>query len=94
MPTHITQLDDAENSVTILRVDGQMLKDDAVLLGRIARDIADGTGNDVVMDLADLDFIDSDAASVLKDLQLSDGFELRGLEIVLQNAINEVERHN
>jgi anti-anti-sigma regulatory factor len=94
MPTHITQLEDNENDRTVLRVEGQMLHDDAILLSRIARDVADDMGRDVTIDLADLDFIDSEAATVLKALQLSRGFELTGLEILLQNAINEAERHH
>jgi hypothetical protein len=94
MPTHITQLEDNENDRIVLRVEGQMLRDDAILLSRIARGVSDDMGRDVTIDLADLDFIDSEAAAVLKALQTSSGFELTGVEILLQNAINEVERHN
>ena len=94
MPTQITQLDDTERDRTVLRVEGQMLREDAKLLSRIARDLFDETGRDVTIDVADLDFMDSEAASVLKRLQSSDGFELSGVEILLQNAINEAERHD
>jgi anti-anti-sigma regulatory factor len=93
MPTHITQLEDHEYDRTVLRVEGQMLHDDAILLSRIARGVADDMGREVTIDLADLDFIDSEAAAVLKALQSSRGFELTGVEILLQNAINEAERH-
>jgi len=91
MPTHITQVDDSDRS--ILRVEGQLLAEDANLLTRIARDLAGNTGRGVAIDLADVDFIDSEAAPILRDLQLSDGFELTGVEFLLQNAINEVERN-
>ena len=94
MPTQITQLDDTERDRTVLRVEGQMLRDDATLLGRIARDLLSETGREVTIDVADLDFMDSDAATVLKQLQNSHGFELTGVEILLQNAINEAERHD
>ena len=94
MATQITQLDDIERGRTVLRIEGQMLQDDATLLSRIARDLADETGRDVTIDVADLDFIDSEAATILKHLQTSNGFELTGVEILLQNAINEVERHD
>jgi anti-anti-sigma regulatory factor len=93
MPTQITQLDDTERDRTVLRVEGQMLRDDANLISRIARDLATETGRDVTIDVADLDFIDSEAATVLKQLQVSNGFELSGVEILLQNAVNEAERH-
>jgi len=92
MPTHITQLEDSDRS--ILRVEGQLLVEDANLLNRIARDLADNTGREVAIDLADVDYIDSEAAPILKDLQSSKGFELTGVEILLQNAVNEVERHD
>jgi anti-anti-sigma regulatory factor len=94
MPTQITQLEDSERDRTVLRVEGQLLEEDATLLSRIARDLANETGRDVTIDVADLDFIDSEAATVLKELQSSDGFELAGVEILLQNAINEAERHS
>ena len=94
MPTQITQLDDNESDRTVLRVEGQMMRDDADLLSRIARQLATETGRDVTIDVADLDFIDSEAATVLKQLQTSNGFELTGVEILLQNAINEAERHD
>jgi anti-anti-sigma regulatory factor len=93
MPTQITQVEDPEHGVTILRVDGQVLREDAILLSRIARGLHDDTGKRVAIDLADVDFIDSDTAPILKELQTDDGFELMGVEILLQNAINEVERH-
>jgi anti-anti-sigma regulatory factor len=94
MPTQITQLDDEENDRSILRVEGQLLRDDAELLGRIATDLTNSSGREIVIDLADVDFIDSEAASVLKHFQFSNIFEITGVEILLQNAVNEVERHN
>jgi|tagenome__1003787_1003787.scaffolds.fasta_scaffold20500837_2 anti-anti-sigma regulatory factor len=94
MPTQITQLDDEENGRSILRVEGQLLRGDAELLGRIATDLINSSGREIVLDLADVDFIDSEAASVLKHLQFSNIFEITGVEILLQNAVNEVERHD
>lgn len=93
MPTHITQVDDAELGSTILRVEGQLLREDAEVLSRIARQLSAGGAQSVAIDIADVDFIDSDAASVLKELESAGGFELVGVEILLQNAVNEVERH-
>ena len=94
MPTQINQIDDPDSGRSVLRVEGQMLREDADLLGRIARDLADSSAQKIEIDLADVDFIDSDAASILKELESSEGFELTGIEILLQNAINEVERNN
>jgi len=92
MPTQITQVDDPTSSRAIFRVEGQMMIDDARLLDRIVNEFTESTGRPVDIDLADVDFIDSEAASVLKQLEL-DGIGITGVEILLQNAINEVERH-
>ena len=91
MPTHINQFRDEERGLTILRIDGDMLHDDAVLVERIARSLSSDLGEPVVIDLADLDYIDSDAASILRRLS-TDGFHLEGVEIFLQSIVNHVER--
>jgi anti-anti-sigma regulatory factor len=90
MPTHITQIDDAESRRTILRVDGEMTLDDAELLERIVSGM--DTEYSVVIDLAELDLLDSDAASVLKRMQSEKGIQIEGVEIFLQAAVNEHER--
>ena len=92
MPTEIKQIDDNENGRTILCVSGDMFHDDAELLERIAAGIQRESGNHLVIDLADLDFMDSDAASVLKRIGETDGYSLEGVEIFLQSAVNEAER--
>ena len=94
MPTQIRQVDDPDRDITVLLVEGQVLVEAALLLTWIARDLRENTGRGVAVDLADVDFIDSDTAPILKDLQSTDGVELTGVEFLLQNAINEVERHS
>ena len=92
MPTHIHQVRDDERGLNILRIDGDMLLDDALLVERIARSLHQESDEPVLVDLADLDYIDSDAASVLRKLSSDDGFELVGIEIFLQTVVNHVER--
>ena len=92
MATQINQIDDSVRGVTILQVEGEMLGEDARLLERIGVEIRSETGNEVVIDVADLDFLDSEAAPILRRLDMLDGFSLRGMEIFLQTVINEVER--
>jgi anti-anti-sigma regulatory factor len=94
MPTQIKQVDDPDRDITVLLVEGQVLVEDALVLARIARDLLENTGRGVAIDLADVDFLDSEAAPILKELQSTDDFELTGVEVLLQNAINEVERHS
>jgi anti-anti-sigma regulatory factor len=69
-----------------------MLADDAALVEKIARTARSETGNNVVVDLADLDFLDSDAASILRRLAEREGFSIEGGEIFLQSAIDMAER--
>ena len=90
MPTQITQRE--SNGRTYLQVEGDMLVDDALLLERIATELHDDTGSHVTVDLADLDFLDSDSASVLKRLDNHTGISIEGLEIFLQSAIDAAER--
>ena len=91
MPTHITQIEDTDRDRAILRVDGELLLDDALLLERLAQGLL-SKSDGVTIDLADLDFIDSDAASVMKRLQETAGIEISGMEIFLQNVVNDAER--
>jgi anti-anti-sigma factor len=91
MPTQITQIDDIENQRTVLRIEGEMTIEDARVLEKIAAQLKDSSEFPVVIDLAELDFMDSEAASVLKSMQ-SGGYRLDGVEIFLQTVVNESER--
>ena len=93
MPTQITQVDDPDSDRVIFRVEGQVLRDDAVLLQRIVDDFADLSERSVEIDLADADYLDSDAASILKRLETNGDARITGIEILLQRAVNEAERH-
>ncbi|MGI8556316.1 MAG: STAS domain-containing protein [Pyrinomonadaceae bacterium] len=94
MPTTITQIEDAERGKTILRIEGEMFLDDAILLEKIALQMrADGVKN-LTLDLADLHFLDSDSAPVLKRLEQEHGFEIEGMEFFLQSMINDAENTN
>ncbi len=92
MATQITQIDLPERQRTILRLEGEMFREDAELLERIAGCIVPDGGTKIVIDLADLSFLDSEAASVLKRLEDVNGYELEGGEIFLQSAVDMAER--
>ena len=92
MATQITQTDLPDKRRTILRVEGDMLHEDAVVLEKLAKCITDESGNTIVIDLADLDFLDSEAASILKRLEDESGCEIEGVEIFLQSAVDMAER--
>jgi anti-anti-sigma regulatory factor len=92
MPTQITQIDDAGRAITIFRVEGELLKEDAELLSRIARDASSSNGNSITIDLADLDFMDSEAASILKRMEREDAVVITGTEIFLQTIVDAAEK--
>ena len=92
MATQITQIDLDDRHRTILRVEGDMLRDDALLVEKLATGINAETGNSIVIDLADLDFLDSEAASILKRIEDREEFEIEGVEIFLQSAVDMAER--
>ncbi|RMG01600.1 MAG: STAS domain-containing protein [Acidobacteria bacterium] len=94
MPTKITQVEDLERGKMILRVEGSLTLDDAVLLEKIAMEMREGLQRNITLDLADIDFLDSESATVLKRLSQELGFELEGLEFFLQNAISQVEKRS
>ena len=92
MPTNLTQLEDIERSKTILRVEGSLTFEDAVLLEKIAIDMRSKLGKNLTLDLADLHFLDSESAPILRRLEREHGFEIVGVEIFLQTIVNEAER--
>ena len=94
MPTNITQVEDTERGKTILRVEGSMTLEDAVLLEKIALSLREQTEENVTLDLADLHFLDSESAPILKRLEREHGFEVEGLMIFLQKAVEETESRN
>lgn len=94
MPTNITQIEDPERNKTVLRVEGEMKYDDAVLLEKIAVGMRSEGVKNIAFDLSDLNFLDSDAASVLKRMETEHHFEIEGIEFFLQSMIDEIERRS
>jgi anti-anti-sigma regulatory factor len=92
MPTSMTQVEDLERGKTLLRVEGSLMKDDALLLEKIVLDMRAQLGKNITLDLADLDFLDSESAPILKRIEREHGFELEGLEFFLQKAIAQSEK--
>jgi anti-anti-sigma regulatory factor len=91
MPTQIIQTENVDNGNMLLRVDGEMMLEDALLLEKIALELHSDSGKPVTLDLADLDFLDSESASILKRMSDRDGFAIEGMEIFLQSVVDDVE---
>jgi anti-anti-sigma regulatory factor len=94
VPTQITQLDNPAEGRTTLRLEGDLQGSDAQLLERIVHDLTSETSNSVLIDLADLDVIDSDSAPILRRLEHLPRVRIVGVETVLQTAIDMAERHS
>lgn len=92
MPTNINQIESDDGKRTILRVEGSLTLADAELLERICADLREETQAQLVIDLIDLNFLDSDSASVLYRLK-QQGVELEGLHYFIQKEIELVERN-
>ncbi len=91
MPTTINQIEDSETGNVILRVGGSMEFEDAVLLEKIALEMRSELGKNIIIDLADLNFLDSDGAAILKRIEREHNFTIEGMEIFLQSVVNETE---
>lgn len=92
MPTNITQLEDTERGKTVLRVEGQLLHEDAILLEKIALDLRSQNDKNLTLDLADLHFMDSESAPIVKRLEREHGFEIEGLQLFLQKVVEETDQ--
>ncbi len=91
MPTTITEIEDTERGKRLLHVEGEMTVEDAILLEKIALDMRGQNGRNLTLDLADLHFLDSESAPILKRMVREHGFEIEGIEVFVQTAVNSVE---
>lgn len=92
MATTIKQIEDSETGNIILRVAGSMEFEDAVLLEKIALEMRSELGKILTIDLADLNFLDSESAPILKRIEREHSFIIEGMEIFLQSIVNETEK--
>jgi anti-anti-sigma regulatory factor len=91
MPIRITEIENANSDAMLLKVEGSLYLEDAELLGTICRDISSQTERPVILELADLRFLDSDSASVLCRLKHEHGVTLRGLQLFIGKVIELAE---
>lgn len=93
MPTQITQIDDKDRGRTVLRIEGTLTVDDALLIEKIASALHEESGLTVAIDISDIHFLDSDSASVLRRLAEDWNIRLEGTDVFLQTAVDEAERN-
>ena len=90
MPTQINQLE--SDGRTYFRVEGDMYLEDAQLLERLVREARSSGESSVTIDLADLSFLDSESAAVLRRMESEGLVDIQGIEFFLQSAIDIAER--
>ena len=102
MPIRITQQDcddglgrtnreQSRNGETVLKVEGSLYLEDAELLEVICRDIGRETNRGIVLELADLSFLDSESASVLCRLKREQNVSLEGLHLFIAKVVELTE---
>ena len=93
MPTRITQVEDRDDKVILLRVEGKLLREDAELLEKVCADLREKEFDSrITLDLADLTFLDSESASVLCRIKREQRVMLEGLQIFVQRAVELADR--
>ncbi|MCB1023210.1 MAG: hypothetical protein KDB79_02395, partial [Acidobacteria bacterium] len=65
--------------------------DDAILLEKIALDMRSQNIRNLTLDFADLSFMDSESAPIVKRLEHDHGFAIEGLQFFLQKMVQEAE---
>ena len=74
-----------------LMVEGSLYRRDAELLERICRDLASQTKKGIMLDLSNLNFLDSDSAAVLCSLKRELGVSLEGLHLFIEKVVELAE---
>ena len=92
MPTQITQIDDAGGARTTLRVAGSLTLADAELIARICASLREQRAVEITLDLAELDFLDSESAAVLARLKQQHNVALDGVHLFVQQVIDQTEQ--
>ena len=82
---------DGEGNEIALMVEGTLYKRDAELLERICRDLASQTKKGIMLDLSNLNFLDSDSAAVLCSLKRELGVSLEGLHLFIEKVVELAE---
>ena len=93
MSTLITQVWGREENTIVLRVEGTLFREDAEILERACADLRGAQpGSDITLDLAELNFFDSESAAILRRVGEGQCVRLEGLQVSVQRALELAER--
>ncbi len=91
MPTRITQVENQDGATRVLKVEGTLTLQDAELLESVCRELREQSGSGILIDLADITFLDSESASVLCRLK-QQGTSLEGLDLFVRKVVELAEK--
>lgn len=82
---------DAGTGRTVLKVEGTLYLRDAELLEKICRDVGNQTQRLVTLELAGLDYLDSESAAVLCRMKREQNVRLEGLRLFIEKVVELTE---
>lgn len=91
MPTRITQVGNQDGATRWLKVEGTLTLRDAELLEGVCRELREQSDSGILIDLADITFLDSESAAVLCRLK-QQGISLEGLDLFVRKVVELAEK--
>jgi len=92
MTTRITQVESENGGRAVLKVEGSLGAAEVEVLEKVCAELREQSGREVLLDLAGLNFMDSESAAVLARLRREQNVELDGLHFFIQQVIEIAER--
>ena len=84
---------DKRTTPTVFKVEGTLYLRDAELLEKICRDVGNQTGRPVTLELAGLNYLDSDSAAVLCRMKRELNISLEGLHLFIEKVVELTEEY-
>ena len=93
MTMRITHIKGRRGTAPILKVEGSLTLKEAGVLEKACNDLREQHGRGVRIDLAGLNFLDDESASLLCRLKGLPGVELEGMHLFVLQVIERAERN-
>lgn len=93
MTTRITQIEEHGGGEAILKVEGSLTLEDALLLEIVCHDLRGQNGGVVRVDLSGLSYLDGESAEVLLGLKRLPGVELEGARLFVWQVLERIVRN-
>jgi anti-anti-sigma regulatory factor len=93
MTTRITQIEEQGGGEAILKVEGSLTLEEALLLKIVCQDLRGQNGVGIRVDLSGLSYLDEESAAVLLGLKRLPGVELEGAHLFVGQVIERAKRN-